>query len=112
MRKRTQRDPFYPRAGHRPERRERHAAAGLELGAAPDLGDGRPQLVLVHVVQQQPRSPGGERLVDLLGVADLDLERAGELRARRAPRSIASAIPPAAAMWFSLIRIASYSPAR
>ena len=44
-----------------------------------DLRDRRAQLLVVHVVEQQARRAGRERLVDLAGIAHLDLERAGEL---------------------------------
>ncbi len=72
------------------------------------LGDRGAQLLRVHVVQQQPRRAGRERLLDLLGVAHLDLQRRRELRrgAARA-RDRRARCRPAAAMWFSLIRIAS-----
>ena len=80
----THRDPFYPGLCPRPERLQRHAAARLELGATGHLGDRGTQLRVVHVVQQQPRRSGGERLLDLSRVAHLDLERIRQLRRRRA----------------------------
>ena len=53
------------------------------LGPARHLLDGCAQLGLVHVVQQQARRAGRERLLDLLLVAYLDLECAGQLRRQR-----------------------------
>ena len=70
------RDPFYPGLSARPERLERDAAARLELCTTRHLGHGGAQLLIVHVVEQQPRRAGGERLLDLLRARDLDLEAA------------------------------------
>ena len=64
-----------------------------------------------HVVEQQARRARGERLVDLGARRGLDLEQQVGPRAR-APRATAAAMPPAAATWFSLMRIASKRPKR
>ena len=74
------------------------------------LGDGLAQLGRVHVVEQQPVGPGGERLGDLGRV-----RHSTSTWRRAAPRarpSTARRRPRASAMWFSLIRIASSSPRR
>ena len=61
---------------------------------------------VVHVVEQQPVGAGAERVGDLVEVAALDLDRAAPAgRCGRAWTALAR--PPARAMWFSLIRIAS-----
>ena len=112
MGERTHRDPFYPGLRPRPERLEGHPPARLKARPAGNLGDRGAQLLVIHVVEKQPLSAGREGLVDLLAVMDLHLECARQLRCGLAGTKIACATPPAAAMWFSLIRIASYSPAR
>ena len=65
-----------------------------------------------HVVEQDPRrAPPAERLVDLGERRGTRPRAAARARAARAWRT-ASPTPPASAAWFSLIRIASYRPAR
>ena len=54
-----------PVAATCPDRLERDAAAGLELGAAADALDVVAQLLRGHVVEQDPRRAGRQRLVDL-----------------------------------------------
>ena len=89
---------------------ERDPAARLELGAAGDVLDDRAQLVGRHVVEQEPRRAGVERLATSARVAALDLERqvGAAARARADRRADAARL----GAWFSLMRIASKSPKR
>ena len=86
-----------------PPRRLEHRAAGRRATAAATC-------VGRHVVEQEPRRAGGQRLVDLAAVAHLDLER--QVGPRRRGPPTAAPTPPASAAWFSLMRITSYRPAR
>ena len=105
------RHPFYSGLRPRPECLQSDTAAGLQLGATTHLGDRSTQLRVVHVVQQQPRRAGGERLVDLLELRTSTSSAPASSAAAARTRATACAMPPAAAMWFSLMRIASYNPA-
>ncbi len=67
----------------------------------------------VHVVEQHDIGHAGVEHLAQLGQRidlDLDLDQMPDLRAR--PRASTGRMPPATAMWLSLIRIASSSPKR
>ena len=104
---RTHRDELYAGARDLPERLQRHAAAGLELGAAGRRA--RPPRAARSAVMLSSRiigAPAVERLIDLVQGRGTRPRSAAPARARRARRT-ASPTPPASAAWFSLIRIAS-----
>ena len=113
MGQRAHRHPFYPGLRARPERLERHAAARLELRAARRPGRRRraaarrpccPAAAAALRRRAPRRSPAALRT----STSSVPASSGAAARAR----ATACAMPPAAAMWFSLIRIASYRPAR
>ena len=102
-----------PVAAQRPERLQGHAAARLQL--ARGRPPGRPR----RAAATRPCCPAAGAARPPRAPARSPARCAPRPRAcppaRAPPRAraaTAAAIPPAAAMWFSLIRIASYSPAR
>ena len=100
-----------------PSQRPTGASPGSPLRSprarpARDLGHGGPQLGLAHVVEQQPRRPAASASSISRGSLTSTSSVPASSGALARARATAWAIPPAAAMWFSLIRIASYSPAR
>ena len=68
-----------------PDRLEREAATGLERGPPCDHRDRLAQALDAHVVEQDHRRPGGERLLHLLQVPALDLERQPRRVRKRQP---------------------------
>src|SRR6187397_2026068 len=62
----SKRYPVYAGVRIGPDVGERDPAAGLELGPVADADHDRAHLLRRHVVEQQPRRPGRERLVDFL----------------------------------------------
>ncbi len=97
-----------PVLGDRPERLKVTPPLASSSRSSADLRHGGAELLLVHVVQQQARGARRSACSISAGSRDLDLERARELGRRLAGAlRPPAAMPPAAAMWFSLIRIAS-----
>src|SRR6266542_2694110 len=76
MRQRSHRYELYASTGDLPERLRRDRARGLELRPPPRLLDRSPKLGDIHVVEQKPIRPGGERLLDVRERAALDLDGA------------------------------------
>ena len=112
MRQRPHRDPFYPGLRDRPERLQVDAAAGLELARPPTCATAarscRCPCCRAAAAARRPRAPPRSPP----GCAPRPPAAPPSAGAAARARSTAAAMPPAAAMWFSLIRIASYSPAR